>query len=49
MGEPCFFVLSLIISKLEMFFLMVKHNATKIEFQKDEGVFKKSQGELGNS
>ena len=32
-----------------MFFLMVKHNATKIEFQKDEGVLKKAQGELGNS
>ena len=32
-----------------MFFLMVKHNATKIRLQKDEGVFKKAQGELGNS
>ena len=47
MGEPCFFVLSLIISKLEMFFLMVKHNATKIEFQKDEGVLKKSSRRVG--
>ena len=49
MVTPCFLFYRLLYLNLRCFSLMVKHNATKIRLQKDEGVLKKAQGELGNS